>query len=84
MILHSNICAQVDLQPNARGIWVILFNRLQSATKTARYVHGVLVAMCVFIVRYGASTFVTQLESVQAGMFSMVLEKVNGTFSGAC
>jgi hypothetical protein len=47
-------------------------------------VHGVLVAMCVFIVRYGASTFVTQLESVQAGMFSMVLEKVNGTFSGAC
>lgn len=69
-----------------KQVFFLLFQRL-TASKTVKFVKSLLVFFSVFTYKYGAKAFYDMIESIQANMFAMVVEKlfiadsqkVNGT-----
>ncbi|XP_017854488.2 exportin-2 [Drosophila busckii] len=64
-----------ELQSSMRQIFALLFQRL-SLSKTAKYLTGIIVFFCLYVVKVGGSPLVQLIEEIQAGMFGMVLERV--------
>lgn len=63
------------LQPYLKQVFVLIFQRLQSS-KTTKYVKSLLVFFCVYAIKYGAASLIETIDSIQAKMFGMVLEKL--------
>uniref|UniRef100_A0A023GFX0 Exportin-2 n=1 Tax=Amblyomma triste TaxID=251400 RepID=A0A023GFX0_AMBTT len=58
-----------------KQIFLLLFQRLQSS-KTTKFVRGLLVFFCLYVHRYGAPALISTVDSIQAKMFGMVLERL--------
>lgn len=58
-----------------KQIFILIFQRLQSS-KTTKYIKSLLVFFSVFILKNGASALIQTIDSIQAKMFGMVLEKL--------
>jgi len=56
-------------------IFKLIFGRL-STKKTPKYIKGLLVFVCFFISKRGLGTVISSVETVQPGIFNMLLEKV--------
>ena len=63
------------LSPYLKQIFVLLFQRLTSS-KTTKYVKSLLVFFSFFIHHYGAHGLASIIDSIQANMFGMVIEKL--------
>ena len=63
------------MQPFMNKLFVLLFQRLQSS-KTTKYVKCLLVFFFLFSIRYGTNELIGIIESVQANLFSMVLNRL--------
>ncbi|XP_043276599.1 exportin-2 [Venturia canescens] len=63
------------LDPFMKQVFVLLFQRL-SSTKTTKFVKGLIVFFAYYIIRYGSSSLVTIVDSIQPQMFGMVVERV--------
>ncbi|KAK9511317.1 hypothetical protein O3M35_005891 [Rhynocoris fuscipes] len=68
-------CPNQELEPFVKQIFLLLFQRL-SSSKTTKYVKGILVFFCFYILKYGADNFVQIVDSIQPMMFSMLIEKI--------
>lgn len=64
-----------ELQTSMRQIFGLLFQRL-SLSKTAKYLNGIIVFFCFYVVKIGASPLVQLIDEIQPGMFGMLLERV--------
>ncbi|XP_050045911.2 exportin-2 [Dermacentor andersoni] len=58
-----------------KQIFLLLFQRLQSS-KTTKFVRGLLVFFSLYVYRYGAPALISTVDSIQAKMFGMVLERL--------
>ncbi|KAK3928644.1 Exportin-2 [Frankliniella fusca] len=58
-----------------RQVFLLLFQRLQSS-KTTKFVKGLLVFMCFYSVKYGATSLIEMIDGIQPQMFGMVLERL--------
>lgn len=58
-----------------KQIFLLLFQRLQSS-KTTKFVRGLLVFFSLYAYRYGAPALISTVDSIQAKMFGMVLERL--------
>ncbi len=63
------------LSPHLKDIFILLFQRLQSS-KTTKYVKSLLVFFSLFAGKYGGSSLVQSIESIQPKLFSMVIERL--------
>lgn len=63
------------LSPHIKDIFILLFQRLQSS-KTTKYVKNLLVFFSLFAGKYGGSTLLQTVESIQPKLFLMVLERL--------
>eukprot|EP00898_Chlorokybus_atmophyticus_P002722 jgi/Chlat1/3450/Chrsp23S03829 len=63
------------LAPYLPNVWSLLFNRLQTI-KTPKYVRGLAVFLALFISVHGPVVVAESIESVQRGVFGMLLEAV--------
>ena len=61
-----------------QSIFRVLFNRLTQA-KTTKFIKHLLVFFSLFAHKYGTGTLVQVVDSLQAGMFSMVLDRLYAT-----
>lgn len=64
-----------DLSPYMKQVFVLLFHRL-SSSRTTKFVKGLIVFFCFYAVKYGASSLIGMVDSIQSEMFGRVLEKV--------
>ncbi|CAF3715888.1 unnamed protein product, partial [Rotaria sordida] len=58
-----------------KDIFVVIFTRLTKA-KTQKLIRCIIVFFSYFIIKYGAKEFITQIDSIQANMFRMVVERL--------
>ncbi|KAI2810344.1 hypothetical protein RDWZM_002654 [Blomia tropicalis] len=58
-----------------KQVFFLIFQRL-TASKTFKYVKSLIVFFSIFIYKYGAKALFDMIESIQANMFSMVIEKL--------
>uniref|UniRef100_A0A1B6CNE8 Exportin-2 n=1 Tax=Clastoptera arizonana TaxID=38151 RepID=A0A1B6CNE8_9HEMI len=72
MIEH---CPNELLSPHMNQIFVLLFKRL-SSFKTTKYIKGIIVFFCFYTINYGASNLITMIDTIQAQMFGMVIERL--------
>ena len=72
--LVENLEASV-LSPHIKDIFMLLFQRLQSS-KTTKYVKGLLVFFSLFAGKYGGSSLMQTIESIQPKLFLMVIERL--------
>lgn len=63
------------LQSYVKQIFVLIFQRLQSS-KTTKYIKSLLVFFCAYAIKYGAVSLIETVDSIQAKMFGMVVEKL--------
>lgn len=63
------------LSPHIKSIFILLFQRLQSS-KTTKFVKSLLVFFSLFAGKYGGSSLVQTVESIQPKLFLMVLERL--------
>ena len=63
------------LAPHIKNIFFLLFQRLQSS-KTTKYVKGLLVFFSLFAGKYGGSSLIQTIESIQPKLFLMVIERL--------
>jgi exportin-2 (importin alpha re-exporter) len=63
------------LGPSMPDVFRLLFQRLQSS-KTAKYVKNLITFFCFYVIKYGASSFIQVVTSIQANMFPMVLDRI--------
>ncbi len=63
------------LSKHIENIFILLFQRLQSS-KTTKYVKGLLVFMSLFAGKYGGSSLIKTVESIQPKLFLMVIERL--------
>lgn len=63
------------LSPHIKDIFILLFQRLQGS-KTTKYVKNLLVFFSLFAGKYGGSSLVQAVESIQPKLFLMVLERL--------
>ena len=63
------------LEPVMKDIFSLLFQRLMRS-KTSKFMRGILVFFAVYIIHNSAHSFQTLIDSIQAHMFGMVLEKL--------
>lgn len=63
------------LAPHIKDIFILLFQRLQSS-KTTKYVKSLLVFFALFAGKYGGSSLVQMVESIQPKLFLMVVERL--------
>ncbi|KAJ6686422.1 EXPORTIN-2 [Salix purpurea] len=62
------------ISPYVGHIWNALFTRLQSK-RTVKYIKSLLIFMSLFLVKHGFANLVDSMNSVQAGIFSVILEQ---------
>lgn len=72
-----------ELQASMRQIFGLLFQRL-SLSKTAKYLNGIIVFFCFYVVKIGPSPLVQLIDEIQQGMFGMLLERVFITDMAKC
>ncbi|XP_014204436.1 exportin-2 [Copidosoma floridanum] len=63
------------MEPYMKQIFTLLFQRL-SFSKTTKFVKSLIVFFNFYVIRYGATNLVNLIDSIQANMFGMVIEKV--------
>jgi len=63
------------LEPNMKSIFILLFQRLQNS-KTTKFVKGFLVFICLLAGKQSGLTLVNLIDSIQNGLFGMVVEKL--------
>ena len=63
------------LSPHIKNIFILLFQRLQSS-KTTKFVKSLLVFFSLFAGKYGGSSLVQTVESIQPKLFLMVVERL--------
>lgn len=63
------------LSPHIKSIFILLFQRLQSS-KTTKFVKSLLVFFSLFAGKYGGSSLVQTVESIQPKLFLMVVERL--------
>ena len=63
------------LASQLKNVFMILFQRLQNS-KTTKYVKGLLVFFSLFAGKYGGSTLVETVDSIQPKLFQMVIERL--------
>ncbi|VVC32399.1 Hypothetical protein CINCED_3A009409 [Cinara cedri] len=68
-------CPIEVLQPQIKNIYVLLFQRL-SSSKTTKFIRELIVFIFFCVIKYGASYMVDLIDSIQNGMFGMLLEKI--------
>ncbi|XP_035788242.1 exportin-2-like [Anopheles albimanus] len=64
-----------ELGQSMRQIFSLLFQRL-SSSKTTKFVRSFIVFLCLYAARVGPQALIQMIESIQAQMFGMVLERV--------
>ncbi|KAL3604227.1 hypothetical protein D5086_005086, partial [Populus alba] len=62
------------IAPYVSHIWNALFTRLQSK-RTVKYIKSLLIFMSLFLVKHGFANLVDSMNSVQAGIFLVILEQ---------
>ncbi|XP_011023163.1 PREDICTED: exportin-2-like [Populus euphratica] len=62
------------IAPYVGHIWNALFTRLQSK-RTVKYIKSLLIFMSLFLVKHGFANLVDSMNSVQAGIFLVILEQ---------
>lgn len=72
-----------ELQASMRQIFGLLFQRL-SLSKTAKYINGIIVFFCFYVVKVGPHALVQLIDEIQPGMFGMLLERVFITDMAKC
>jgi len=60
LIVFSN-----DLSPYMKQVFVLLFHRL-SSSRTTKFVKGLIVFFCFYAVKYGASSLIGMVDSIQS------------------
>jgi len=73
--LISTITLSQLTTANAKSILILLFIRL-SRSKTAKFVKSFLVFINLFTVKYGGDELIGVVDSVQAGMWNMVVDRL--------
>ncbi|XP_025201498.1 exportin-2 [Melanaphis sacchari] len=68
-------CPMEILQSQMKNIFVLLFQRLTSS-KTTKFIRELIVFIFFCVIKYGASFMVDLIDSIQNGMFGMLLEKI--------
>lgn len=63
------------IAPYMSSIWTCLFWRLQN-NKTTKFVKSFVIFMSLFLVKHGPQNLVTSINSVQAGIFFMIIEQI--------
>lgn len=63
------------ISPFINQIFLLLFQRLQSS-KTTKYIKSLLVFFSLFAIKYGATSLITTIDSIQEKMFGMVIERL--------
>lgn len=63
------------LVPYHKQIFFLLFQRL-SSSKSTKYVIGLIVFFCLYVIKFSANELVSTIDGIQAQMFGMVLEKL--------
>ncbi|CAF2526918.1 unnamed protein product [Rotaria sp. Silwood2] len=58
-----------------KDIFIVIFTRLTRA-KTQKLIRCIIVFFSHFIIKFGANEFITQVDSIQANMFQMVVESL--------
>ncbi|CAF1018808.1 unnamed protein product [Rotaria sp. Silwood1] len=58
-----------------KDIFIVIFTRLTKA-KTQKLIRCIIIFFSYFIIKYGAKEFITQIDSIQANMFQMVVERL--------
>ncbi|XP_058058317.1 exportin-2 [Anopheles bellator] len=64
-----------ELGQSMRQIFSLLFQRL-SSSKTTKFVRSFIVFLCLYASRVGPQALIQMIESIQAQMFGMVIERV--------
>ncbi|WCJ32537.1 Exportin-2 [Euphorbia peplus] len=62
------------LEPYVANIWIVLFRRLEN-NPTVKFVKSMLISLSLFLVKHGSGNLVNTMNSVQPGMFLMILEQ---------
>ncbi|WCJ36132.1 Exportin-2 [Euphorbia peplus] len=62
------------LEPYIASIWIVLFRRLEN-NLTTKFVKSMLISMSLFLVKHGPGNLVDTMNTVQPGMFLMILEQ---------
>lgn len=76
--LVGSLVENVDpsiLAPQLKNIFILLFQRLHSS-KSNKYVKGLLVFFSLFAGKYGGSSLVETIDSIQPKLFRMVIERL--------
>ncbi|XP_050434823.1 exportin-2 [Adelges cooleyi] len=68
-------CPVETIQPQLKNIFILLFQRL-SSSKTTKFVRELIAFIFFCVIKYGATSIVDLIDSVQNGMFGMLLEKI--------
>uniref|UniRef100_A0A069DXB6 Exportin-2 n=1 Tax=Panstrongylus megistus TaxID=65343 RepID=A0A069DXB6_9HEMI len=68
-------CPNHELEPFMKQIFLLLFQRL-SSSKTTKYVKGILVFFCFYVLKYGANNFIEIVDSIQPMMFAMIVDRL--------
>ncbi|XP_026476841.1 exportin-2 [Ctenocephalides felis] len=64
-----------SLEPTLKQVFLLLFQRL-SSTKTTKFVRGLIVWFSLFCARTSPDKLINIVDSIQAQMFGMVLQRV--------
>lgn len=72
MVEHFEVTA---LSQHIKSVFVLLFQRLQSS-KTTKFVKGLLVFLCLYAGKNGATALMDTVDSIQQGLFGNVVEKI--------
>ncbi|KAK6622529.1 hypothetical protein RUM44_002341 [Polyplax serrata] len=66
---------QEAMKPYVKQVFVLIFTRLQTS-KTAKFIKSVIRFLSFYITRYSPLELIDLIDSIQAGMFGMVLERI--------
>ncbi|EDO41297.1 predicted protein [Nematostella vectensis] len=62
------------LEKQIKQVFLLLLQRLQSS-KTTKYIKGLLVFLCLYVVKYSGTILIELIDSIQAKLFGMIVEK---------
>lgn len=63
------------LNANVKAVFTLLFTRLKNK-KTTKFVKGMIVFTCLFVIKFGAKTLIETMDGVQPDIFGMFIEKI--------
>ena len=69
------LCYREVLNASICDVFRLLFQRLQSS-KTVKYVKGLLTFFSFYVIKYGASSFIQLIDSIQPNMFGMLMDRI--------